>query len=440
MNGSAKKIAVIAVILVLVVAAIAVVVSNDDDDSNDGKLSMKAGLPVYGNADGDYTIDANDLSIVQKILNKEEGYTLEAYPYADTDYDGVVTQNDVDLLNKILNKESCTVYHGMNDGKSGWKVVDTKWPIEKAATSANPQLLMLEKMAGIIEDHIVGVTFSKDYGVDPYLYPTLQGMESLGATHSVFDEELVSECKSKKGITAIFASSNLKNADTIEGMGVDVIRMDQMTADIDRFVSQILLLGFLFEENNQAVEIGKWSEDLYAEMNTKLSTLKDDEKVTAVLNVGQTGSLVYKGSNYVSVLLQAGALYPPELDVSSSPEMGDWIYNMKFDKIMCMRNSTEGNSWYGGNPDYERYFEAVHNTLSLTDAYKNGEVYVIGLDMPLPIRIAYFSQALYPELYGEGWADGVHQDFIDRFFEEDFDVSQLDFLLDIKDYEGKLPF
>lgn len=439
MNAAAKKIAAIAVILVIVVAGIAVFVSSGNDEEK-GKMDMEASLPVYGNADGDYTIDDEDLAIVENVLNKVEGYTLEAYPYADTDHDGEITQEDVDLLKKILDKEPCIVYHGMNDGNGGWKIISTSWPIKLAATSANPQLLMIEKMAGIVEDHIVGVSVSKDYGVDPYLYPTLQGMKSLGASHSVFDEELVSECKTKNDISAIFTSSNIKNMDAIERMGVDVIRMDQMTANIDRFVSQILLLGFLFDENNQAVEIGKWSEDLLAFMDGKLATLSDDQKMTAVLNVGQAGTLTYKGSNYVSVLLQAGALYPPELDVSSTPAIGDWIYTMDFDKIMCMRNSTDGNSWYGGNPDYAHYFEAVYNTLSLTQPYIDGEVYVIGLDMPLPIRIAYFSQALYPELYGEGWADGMHQEFIDRFFEEDFDVSELNFLLCLKDYEDKLPF
>lgn len=431
-------IAAVAIVVVAGVGAYALIQGNHSDE----KMTMNASLPVCGNADGDYVIDSNDKAIIQKIIDKEEGYTLEAYPLADTNNDGVVDQSDIELINKILNGESCTVYHGMNDGKSGWTYVDTKWPIKYAATSANLQLLMIEKMAGVIEDHMVGVAYSADYGIDPALYPTLQDCmkDNLGPSQTAFDTDLVSKCKTDKGITAIFTSSALKNGAQIEALGVDYIRMDQTTADLDRYISEILLLGFLFNENNQAIEIGKWSLDLYEEMNDRLATLKDTDRKYAVMNVGQTGGLVYKGSNYVSVLLQAGALYPDELDVSSSPAIGDWIYTMKCDKIMCMRNSTDGNSWYGGNPDYSHYFEAVYNTLKLTDAYQNGEVYVIGLDMPLPIRIAYLSQALYPDLHGDGWADGKHQEFIDKFFKEDFDVSELDFLLEYKDYKDKLDF
>lgn len=438
MNAVSKKMTAIILVAVIAVAGLGAWMMLGDGGGSETELD--ASLPVYGNADEDYKIDKNDLDIVKKVVNGESGYDIDTYPLSDADYNGKVDDADIALLNKILDKENCTVHHGMNDGNDGWMIVDTKWPIKKAATSANLQLLMIEKMAGIIDDHIVAVAFSPEYGIDPYLYPTLQGMSSLGPSQSSFDVDLVSQCKSDKRITALFASSNLKNLPEIEKMGVDVIRMDQMSADVSRFVSQILLMGFLFDETNQAVEIGAWSEDLLDEINGKLATLKDNELVSAGMNVGQTGTLSYKGSEYVKVLLQAGAVYPDELDTSSTPAIGDWIYSMDMDKIVCMRNSTDGYSWYGGNPDFQRYFEAVYNTLKLTDAYQAGEVYAIGLDMPLPIRIAYLSQALYPELHGEGWADSKHQEFIDKFFDGTFDVDSIDFLLEYKDYKDRLDF
>ncbi|MBO7410118.1 MAG: hypothetical protein J6T68_04260, partial [Candidatus Methanomethylophilaceae archaeon] len=101
MNGNTVKL--IAVVAVVVVAAAGVgtflVLKNNDKDKN---YEIDAALEVYGNANGDYKIDNADKDVIQKIIDKEEGYTLEKYPLADAYKDDTVDEKDIEQVDKIM--------------------------------------------------------------------------------------------------------------------------------------------------------------------------------------------------------------------------------------------------------------------------------------------------------------------------------------------------
>jgi len=100
MNENTTKIMAVVVVLVLVVAGIAafLIMNNDKGKS----VEIDAALEVYGNADNDYKIDSADKTIIQNIIDKKDGYTLEKYPLADANYDGSVTSADIEIVNAII--------------------------------------------------------------------------------------------------------------------------------------------------------------------------------------------------------------------------------------------------------------------------------------------------------------------------------------------------
>ncbi|KUE73060.1 hypothetical protein AUQ37_04160 [Candidatus Methanomethylophilus sp. 1R26] len=98
----------VGIIAVVAVAAVAayVVMSDDDDDngSKEGSVyisSVPSRLVVFGNADNDDDLDADDLAMIKAFI-ANGGWDCKANPYADTNADGVLDQKDVDHLEKLL--------------------------------------------------------------------------------------------------------------------------------------------------------------------------------------------------------------------------------------------------------------------------------------------------------------------------------------------------
>ena len=118
------KIAVVAVVAVVIVAACAIVLLNNEGKSEE--VDINSQLRVFGNADGNYTIDQNDLKVIDDILAGKEDFS--DHPLADADNDGKITEDDKTLVQKIINGEKCTVYH-YNTCSTGDYIVSTQWPV-----------------------------------------------------------------------------------------------------------------------------------------------------------------------------------------------------------------------------------------------------------------------------------------------------------------------
>ena len=97
-----KQVMTLAVVAVIVVAAAGVCIyASMDRDDGGSVASLGSSLEVYGNANGDYYIDGEDIELVERII--EEGLDWETeYPFADANCDGVVDQGDIDQIKRIM--------------------------------------------------------------------------------------------------------------------------------------------------------------------------------------------------------------------------------------------------------------------------------------------------------------------------------------------------
>jgi hypothetical protein len=127
-------IAAIAVAAVAV-AAVAVVVTGDDDSNDSSASSIDSKLLVYGNANNDYTINEDDLTVVQDIIDGNA--SLSDYPLADANCDGTVDSSDVDLLNQLISRTSgITVYVSCLDRSGNDTAVAVSYPLRNVVTYA----------------------------------------------------------------------------------------------------------------------------------------------------------------------------------------------------------------------------------------------------------------------------------------------------------------
>ena len=422
-----KLIAVIVVVILVVSGAVAAIVHTQNHSSSKQTIyDIDGGLEVYGNADGDYKIDNADVQIIKDIIAGTK--TLVSYPYADANYDGTVDSDDVTLVEKIINKESCTVWH-VNTCSTGNYVVSTQWPITSAISTGSSNMLLLLTMAGV-KDDIHGITYTSSSVPDATLFPTFSKMTSLGSSSTAISIDAASDTIKQYNVTALisdYTASTISNESEFEAAGIDVIRVDPAYVDVDAYSSQLLLIGFLFQTETQCLEIAQWETAVMKQIDEKLATVT--AKVSAITTNGSTakGAWVSGGiSDYKDVITTAGATYAiPDAVVKGISGYASgayfsssdtWLYNYEFDYIVSIRTG----GWYSGmdSSTMVQKYNSTMEYLTNTEAYENGNAYVIVGDGPIIIRIAYAATVLYPSLFTEDWANQLNQEFFEKFYDE----------------------
>lgn len=441
MNGESmnptKPIA-IAAVLIIVISAAAIVVVNSS--SSDDDVEIGACLRVFGNANGDYKIDEDDVKAIELCMKMTEDARAEELaknPLLDAYYDGVLDQKDVDQVKKIVNDEPCTVWH-YNESNVENYVVDTKWPVKSALATAAANNLWLMTMAGM-DEMVHGITYSKSSSPDPTLFPRFSEMESIGGSSTKMPIDNASKWISEYNVTAIVCDKTESTLDKktvepeYEKMGVDIIRVGAALVDVDEYCAQLFLLGFLFQTEDKCTDIAKWWTSLQNEIDEKLEGAEKVKVVACNGNASANGIWVSAGtSDYKELMIAAGGEYALDDKVLTKYTSGAyfkktdaWLYNYEFDKVINVRT----NDWYSGTVDDAAKYEDSVGIFSETEAYQNGEAYVITGDAPIPIRIAYAAAVMYPDIFSIDWADQKNQELLDRFTNTGLDISNLHFYI-----------
>jgi len=441
MDPKTTKIAVVAVIAVIIVAAAAVVLTTSGKSSS---TDIDAALEVYGNADADYKIDKNDLNIIKKVRDSEEGYNLLKYPLADANYDGEVTDADVELVQKILDKKECTVYHvnykttGKTDVRYNAYVVDTKWPIVNSIGNGAANALILYTILGI-EDKIAAINYSSGSPPDKTLYPKFAEMESLGgSTTALTAAKVIEAVAADPTITAVITADNKSylssktdgkiDEDGLEEMGLDVIRVKHAAVDPEEFGSALLLLGFLYQVESNAKDAAVWIKNVYEELDKKISNAVQPK--VAATSSGAALSTLF--SDYADAATQAGGKYTIPANASASLKIAEnqWLLNDEFqgEYIIQMRTGTGlHGSWYVEDGITKASLQDATNDYKDFKAYKNHKVCMTSGDIPIVARVLYAAYFLHPDLVSLEYADQVHQEFVDKFLGGTYKVAGLHF-------------
>ncbi|MBQ8643200.1 MAG: hypothetical protein IJ469_00870 [Candidatus Methanomethylophilaceae archaeon] len=409
----------IAVVAIIIVAAAAIVVTSG---SGDDDVVIESQLKVFGNADGDYDVDAEDLQIINRITSGI--YDSDEYPMADANYDGVVNGKDRDVVQKIINGEPCTVYH-YNTCTTGDYVVSTKWPVKAAVSTAASNMLWISQMAGM-SDMIYGISYSKSSPPDPTLFPRFSEMPSIGSSSTKMPIENTTSYIKDYGVTAVLCDKTASTVDTgtveqqYEQMGIDVIRVNPALVDANEYSSEMFLLAFLFQTDDRCKDVAEWWIGLQDKIESKLEGVKDKKTVIACNGVPSgNGMWLSAGtSDYKQVVEKAGGIYALGDEVLTQYTSGcyfnwndTWLYNYDIDCIINIKT----NDWYSCTVDEKAKYDECLGIFAQTQAYKNGDAAVVVGDAPIPLRILYSAVALYPDLFSEDWADEMHKVFFDRF-------------------------
>jgi ABC-type Fe3+-hydroxamate transport system substrate-binding protein len=416
-------VAVIVVAVSVVGAVIYLAGSGHDDDNHDTDAALK----VYGNANGDHTIDSSDLDLISGIIAGDASF--DEHPLADANYDGGITQADADLVQKIMNKENCTVYH-INTCTAGDYVASTKWPVKSAIATGAANGLLFLTMAGV-KDMIHGISYTSTSKPDPTLFPTFSAMPSLSTSSTEMGIEASTPIIKQYKVTALITdktASTVQNEQEFENIGVDVIRIAPAMVDPNESRSQLLMIGFLFGTETQAMQVAEWQTNLQNYIDSKLEGVSKVTAITSNGNHKDNGAWISAGtSDYKDVLLAAGAIYGISDDTRPNKfgsgdyfaGGGTWLYNYDFEYLISIRTG----GWYSGTVDAAAKYTESMQFLTHTEAYENGKAYVVVGDGPIPIRIAYCAAVMYPEIFSMHWANSINQEFFEKYYGEQVDLT-----------------
>ncbi len=440
-----KVIAVIAVVILLAAGVGGFLILNKGGNDSKDAYTIAGALMVYGNADSDYKIDDNDVKVIEEIIDGKKDF--KDYPYADATYDGKVDAADVELTKKIINKESCKVNvvstHSVQD-----YVVSVKWPVKSAIATGSANMLLMYSYAHV-EKMIHGITYSASSPPNKALFPSFVDCKQIGTSTTKLDMDLATEVQKEHNVTLMLVdrtASTLKAEEPkLVELGIDVVRLNAAYVEAKDFQSQLLMIGFLFQTDTECREIAAWTEKVMNEIESKTKTISSDKKLSVLTaNAGSPKAWISGGnSDYKDVMIHAGADYAlsdeklKEISTYASGayfnEGDTWIYDLDVDKFVAIRTG----GWYSGEVNIVDMWDNQFALLKEMKCYKDGNVYIIPGDAPIVLRVVYTAALLYPDLFTTEWADELNKEFMEKFYPVDIKLDGKFFYITKEMYDAE---
>lgn len=286
MSSQITKIAAVAVIAIVVVAGAAFfIISNNNEDS----APIESPLMIRGNADNNYKIDSNDMSILQDVMNGNKA--LSDYPLADVNNDGKVDDTDKQILQDIIDrKEGITVYVLSLDREGKEVTVPVKYPLRNVVTFAtNMEMPTLYAGGGPYEAGY----FTRSYmNAQKSIVSTAKNLDGSQRTitdanwtsFTTLDAELRDAGKGGVGALLVdysgIAQITTSRAGDLAAAGIPMLSYKSADSLVES--ATVITLSFLFGKDTEPIgqKYAQLADKVVDKIKTKLGSLTDEQKTT----------------------------------------------------------------------------------------------------------------------------------------------------------------
>ncbi|MDD2755958.1 MAG: ABC transporter substrate-binding protein [Methanothrix sp.] len=383
-------------------------------------LASEDTLEIFGNANMDDTINADDVTYLHGIINKTSMET----ELADANYDGKIDQQDVSVVGEIIQGVETKLVLFDSAGK----VVQIKTPVKSIIPVNRNAAEALRTIK--TSDKIVAVSDSALN--DKSYFPEFQMISSVGSAKTPDMEKIL---KQNPDLVIYYGTQWTGDYETINDTlkkanpDISVIGLDCFKPET--YVQDIMKLGYIMGRVKEAEEFTDWYNDKIDEIENAIKDIADEAK-PRVYEGGrsdfyQTGGM---GSSSNNVTVMAGgknifadttgdATVDPESLIKRDPQFIIWKisniggYSLEKDNTTKFK---EKQDEVMGRPE-----------LSNVSAVKNGNVYIQSADVFFGGRyflsIIYLSTWLHPDLFTDLDPEAIHQEYLTRFQGLDYDLS-----------------
>lgn len=408
----------IAICVVVAVAAVTMFMGGDKDKGPVIPQVASGTGTIYGNADGNCFIDETDIAIIESIISNER--SLEDFPFADANNDGAVTQEDVQIVKDIIAKKPMKIK--VLDTQD--KVVEVQYPVDSFIVLAGSNLAPLMNILDV-SDKVVAAAYST---LDPIRdYDINEGIKSgnivkLTTNGTTADLDAISKLNTNVMLTEYSGMYDLdsdENIKTLNQWGIDVLCLECRDPGDD--TRSMAVFGILLDRGEQAQGYIEFVEEVY----DHIKNIEGDKfGSTTVLISSLSSSLCGRASGYTTMIeLMAGGknLADWESSTKSTPVGSQWYFAEKYNSDIMLLGTASN---YNGTGFTEKTISGYSEKYSNMDVWKNRDVYIYSTSIPVVCRVAYFAEAMYPSLFEDGWANSIHQKFVDEYFGTEFKVNE----------------
>jgi len=397
-------IAIVVVAIVIVAAMGALFILNKNDDG----IDIDSSLRIYGNVNEDFTINNDDVALLEKIIKEE---TTSEYKLADANQDGKVDEKDVELVRKMVNRDPVDVY--MVDDSN--VIVKISYPLKNAVAITADMLSLITAMEA---GSAIAAYISSAYENEQTYITSNTSIKNLGGSARTMDATSYGNLMSvssnlstkgeKIGGILCYSTSSISNYKTdLEAAQIPLMQIDCTSPT--GFADGALTIGWIMGEEieKNGLEVCKKSYEIYNHVEDKIGNAK---KVTCV-SFSMWNYITQKKSQYTMVTQAAGGNNVVELDGDSSVKLGspeaitayddvDFLVSFRSQDIVKLDSKGIVDIWDNPNNDL----------LTGSAAYES--LVFINANIPVCVRVAYLAEIFYPNLF-KGYGDKMFQDFVD---------------------------
>jgi len=281
------------------------------------------------------------------------------------------------------------------------------------------------------KDRIVGITDTITKGID--FFPDISKKTVVGGWKEIDPESVL-----QLDADAVFAYGKWPGPEYIEDKlppTTTVIRLDFYKPETLR--DEMLKLGYLLDEEENASEYIKWHDKYVDEIEEKISKIPEEAKPKIFLdNSGEESTKERKTytrkSGGISTLceLSGGRNIAADLE-AAYPEVDlEWILAPEQNPGVIVGLSNSGGYETDDESEIEEQCKRIIELPGFGNisAVEDARVYLIDSSVPFapgyPIGLAYMAKWFYPEEFEDLNPQAIHQEYVDKFCGIDFDVTK----------------
>ena len=453
-----SKFAAIAAVAVLIAAggAALFIISDKNDDSKE-RAMLDDTLDVFGNANGDWTIDQDDISLIEKIIDTgssdDESDDIDwqkDYPFADADHDGEITQADINQTEALIN--GTAAYVNMNDGIGGFKHIGCN-----PGRIAVDQIQICEYISIMGQkDKVVCGDYPASILGNSFYFD--QKIESYGSNSSPDYEKL--ESMDVDLYLTFYTSAYEEKATKL--VNTDVVYLglyltDTLNLEKSSFVKAFLKGGYIFNDEDRSKEYVSWLLETRDKIKAISDRIDEDEKKNILItNYGSSYFSFPDTMNNVTVyadgdtLGQASILAGAKLAAESFSDYGkgnlsfktdaEWLGLQDIDYIFMHSVRLQGNGKtieyvpdQGYTVDNWAQFREVQEDVSKLKYVQMAgadpeNVYLLAGDFRNNassglLLAAHLVKILYPEECSDFDPYEIHQEYMEWMGKGDYDIT-----------------
>ncbi len=386
-------------------------------------------LLVYGNANNDSKIDANDLAIIRSYADGKSTWVPSLAPYADANADGVIDQKDTAIVENIIAGNSTVIYYKELYESLGSNVESVIWPMTVNTIG------VYQYQAGILLNFLGlwdKVTYADDTTIGSTIYFDTSKVKSYGAYSNKImrnTDGLEMFYNSKVDVLVLngyYDDNEVKNGLAKMGSKTQVIKpYSQGTYCL----SSVVTFGFLLGADKAADEYIQFYEGVKDYLDGCFQDLpaKDYKTFLMPSNPDDTGAIEIDTAG-------ANGMYPDVAWVLTLPAINkipvgdnnryiavrsaEW-FTQPENSVDYIMLSMYGLSRKTPANDVAATLDVYKEAFKQTSSYKNGNIigfnYSYENGMFAPGMIAIIASYMYPDLVSESKAWELFEQFFGKY-------------------------